>query len=466
VRLDRRGFVLPLLLSVLDAVVLSAALRTLAAAASPGIAPPHTAPLILLAALATILIAASTTRSQPLGRLTAVTGAVLSGFILVRIGLLPGEPLVGDWVVRVGRDLVSDIGNLSSVGVTFASAVVVWWRAARHATVGGAPRAVRGAVTNALVALGVVAALGQLATPVNLAPYVASAAALGLAAMALSRVDEAARPGEAAAMGPAWGLVVGGAILIVLVGAWLLSAVVSFDAASAALDWLAPLPAVMARAVLLVATLAMEVMAFLVRPLSEALSEALAARGALLAGTREPLFLEESPEALSDVPAWLASAMRLGLLAAMVTLAAFWLARAVRRYSSKTVDPSLVGREIETSPGELAGEVAAWLGALYRRVRGAAAARARRETGVRALYHGFLRVLAELGSEREHAVTPWEFAPVARRVLDGHDGDVHALTDAYVRSRYGESDPEPEVLRELDLVSKRIQSAAELIRRT
>jgi hypothetical protein len=195
--------------------------------------------------------------------------------------------------------------------------------------------------------------------------------------------------------------------------------------------------------------------------LSEALSDALAARGSLLAGTREPLFLEESSETLTSFPAWLASAMRLGLLVGMATLVALWLARAVRRHPAQTADPSLIGREIEMSRGEVAGDVAGWVGGLFRRVTRVTSGRGRRETGVRALYHAFLRMMAELGSPRGRAVTPWEFAPVAARALGGSESDVESLTDAYVRSRYGESEPEAGALAELERVAGRVRAAAD-----
>jgi hypothetical protein len=255
--------------------------------------------------------------------------------------------------------------------------------------------------------------------------------------------------------------VVGASVLAALGTAWIASGLISVDAAAQVAASLAPLPAVLANLVVLLVSIVMEVLAFVLRPLSEALSEALAERGAMFAATREPL-LPPDVTGGSDFPEWLNTVVRGGALVLGALAVAVWLARTVRRYTSQAVDPSFVGRTIEMTPADLAGDLADWFDGLRARVRGAVSARLRREHGVRRLYGDFLARMADLGSPRAEAVTPWEFAPTAAGTLS-LSSDVGMLTDAFVRSRYAEREPDPDELNGLTQVAVRIFAAADAV---
>ncbi len=70
---------------------------------------------------------------------------------------------------------------------------------------------------------------------------------------------------------------------------------------------------------------------------------------------------------------------------------------------------------------------------------------------IRRIYMQLLELCLELGTPRPQAATPSEFAATLEKVFPGHAPDLHMITEAYQRVRYGEL---PEGRTEIELVEE------------
>ena len=94
------------------------------------------------------------------------------------------------------------------------------------------------------------------------------------------------------------------------------------------------------------------------------------------------------------------------------------------------------------SSGTVAEDLKGFLRDQWQRVRGAAdLSRLLRRDGTgsaRAIYANMLALLAAANRPRRPEQTPYELVPVAEEVLPTHQAEIAAITEAYVRVRYGE----------------------------
>ena len=153
--------------------------------------------------------------------------------------------------------------------------------------------------------------------------------------------------------------------------------------------------------------------------------------------------------------------------ALLVGIALLVVARAVSHWRATVGEDDAVEEERESvwSGRSLRAAILAWLQQLFRRRRAAVPLQPARAaagaagpldeplSSVRALYRQLLRLGASAGASRNSATTPFEHLPILERSLEPVANLEH-LTQAYVRARYGEAEPESQELerarRELD----------------
>lgn len=454
----RRRVILPLILVALDALVLAAWMRVLAATMSPAIRPPGALVLVGLACLAVGVLTLAAARRPEAAPVAAVAGALVSCLALARLLLYPGVPLLGAaWLRRLAHELAAGVGSVTSVNVIVAAGAFVWWRAAAYATVPSPPRRVRGVVSRALFGLAGAAVAASVTGPVELAPYVMGSTALALAALAASRVDESYAVSGSGGMGPAWGLIAPAGIAVVMLFGTLLSLGLSLHLASALSDALRPLPEVLGRAIIFVLALVADLVARIIVPLIELFSKGLAERANELGREIQPIF-EGRPGAATDIPHWIVDAVRIGTLVLTGLAVAWWLARAVRRYTIADEDSTVAGRTLELSGSAILADIADWVAGLRNAVGAARQRWFAGPPGVRRLYRSFLREMSSRGHDRPGYATPLEFAPGAAARVPAVGADVADLTAAYTAARYGDVRLAPEALERLKEAEARIRA--------
>lgn len=87
--------------------------------------------------------------------------------------------------------------------------------------------------------------------------------------------------------------------------------------------------------------------------------------------------------------------------------------------------------------------------------------RFRAAVSIRWIYANLLRLAAEQGLSRQIWQTPYEFLPALERTFVGFEPDLRAITDAYVRTHYGELPETPEELRQVVAAWENIRGGAE-----
>ena len=147
-----------------------------------------------------------------------------------------------------------------------------------------------------------------------------------------------------------------------------------------------------------------------------------------------------APPEPGPAPAWLVTvgpALRIAGTLAVLLLIALAALRTARRGPARGREPFL--DEAESLPDESAGGA---LRGLVAQVLGRGGRRLRRRflaaQAVRRLYQRLLHLAEKRGAHRDPAETPFEFVQDLIGVFPNHDSEVRALTDAYVRVRYGE----------------------------
>ncbi len=149
--------------------------------------------------------------------------------------------------------------------------------------------------------------------------------------------------------------------------------------------------------------------------------------------------LAPPPEPLLT-PAWLAAygpALRIAGTLAVLLVIALAALRTARRGPTPGREPP--ADEAESLPGDdvrdvLRGVADQLLGRGGRRLR----RRFLSAQAIRRLYQGLLVLAEKRGAVRGPSETPFEFLGDLIRVFPNHDRELHALTDAYVKVRYGE----------------------------
>jgi hypothetical protein len=149
-------------------------------------------------------------------------------------------------------------------------------------------------------------------------------------------------------------------------------------------------------------------------------------------------------------------------LIALLIIAGLWVVgRAFRRW--RMFQYATLGgvREAVVPEGTLAEDLAAFLRDRWRRLRAVDLRRLLRRLGtgsIRAIYASLLALLAALEHARQPEQTPYEFQPVVEQALPTRPAEIAAITEAYVRARYGEQEIGAQELAGLQEAWRRIEA--------
>jgi hypothetical protein len=442
-----RPVLLGVALATVDALWLAPWWQWLAAFGSSGPPPPLGLPVMTAAGAALVARGLGASRLGAGGiQVVALAGAGLA--VLTGVWWVAGPP--------AGPGPESWAGTLLAVVV----AALAWWRGLHYGGQTPSSATARRSAGTAVLAFAAVAALATVTHPIALAAPILAAAAAALVALALARQEESARGfgGTLVELGPTWvgllGVSVGG-VLLVAAG---LTALLPLSTARVLAGALWPPPPLVARAILAVVEVVFNIVFAIVLWLLT-----------LLTGSGEPF--APRPEVLQELPLeppgagrllspWLLVAVRLGILAVVLLVLAVLVARALRRRLARPAAGSPAEHETLFSVGRLTGDLGAALRVAWQAV-GVAARRwsPRPAGGVRRLYAELLRLMAAQGRGRRPAQTPYEYRPVPEAALPDVAGEVRALTDAYVRVRYGERLPDAAQEARLEKGWRRIRRA-------
>jgi hypothetical protein len=384
--------------------------------------------------------------------------ALVSGLVFVRAHLFGGGALDMEWTGL----LLSHLGEISKripVEVVALLAVFfVWWRGLglgsrtyTHDSVGFSFRA-------GVVLLLWNAALSALVG--GRVPILGFAFAyffFGLLAVGLARVYELERQPESGGVVSTrfWlGATIGG-ILATLFVALIAVQLVTVGNLQAVVRWLNPLWKILQA----IASALVYLFSLILQPLLNWIVQFFRTRvfQELPEGTPGPL---ATPEPFTQPP--VAPPAYLEYIKYAIVLLFFlgillFVAFSVRRMRARSQEGRAEEREIEwewSPPGKrLAGALRAGLDRLAELLRLAGqfglGERFRAAASIRWIYANVLRLAAEAGHARQPSQTPYEFLPVLQASFQGFDSELKAITEAYVRSHYGQVPDSPEALQHI-----------------
>ncbi len=310
--------------------------------------------------------------------------------------------------------------------------------------------------------LAIIVALALFATefPVRVGGVVAVYFASSLLALALTRIEETAHTegGAASPFGRKWLMTLAGALVAVGVIALLGRSLLTVETARMLLRPLAlAAAAILSAFALLLGLLAQYlVFPFIIRLIGDRLPAELL--------EIQPLqqFQQEEVEGTARVlisPEFL-NALRIVGLFLLSLVALLIVIRSFRRWR-RLQDTAGGTRETVRSAGSLADDMMGYLRDQWRRLRKMADLRRllqlRGSGSIRAIYANLLTLMAAADHPRPASKTPYEFEPTIEEVLPARRAEISAITDAYVRVRYGEQDVSDAELRTLRDAWRRIQ---------
>jgi len=465
---------LGLALAGLEALWFGAWLRWAAAMAAPGLRPLGLTGVIAVAGAAVVVTRALLAGRGDLRLLRAlnVAAAALVLLAAARLTLYPAALYPWrspDWIASFARDAVPGLGRSGSAVLLWITVAWLWWRGTRRASAGRVtPGQAWRSVGIAVAALAALAVLVDLTHPVDLAPWLVATFVTALVALALARLhDTSQTQGDGVAdLARPWVAILAGSVVVALALTVGLSSVISLDAGARLADALAPLPKVLQRVAVLVLYLAADAVFTVVGAVIDWLAPYLDwdQQARLLAAARRRLGLDEVPVQAdatgAAAPPWLVATARLAIGLAVAWITARWLARALRRrVVGEAISPAGV-RESRLTARRVLDDTAELLKAAVGALGATVAPWRRRRHGVRGLYAALLDLMADRGRGRDPAATPYEFAPVPKAELPAAASEAEALTEAYVRVRYGEHDLTPAAVSRLASDLRRIQAAA------
>jgi len=339
----------------------------------------------------------------------------------------------------------------------FLIITLLWWRgirlAIRHPEINNVGLRLR---LGGLIFLPLIVWFGSSFLDVSMVPFVLLFFLAGLAAVSLVRAEniEQERSGTAATLDARWFAGVLAAAAGVVLAAGVAAAFIAGDSLFVVLAWLSPLwqalqfGATVAGVILFQITYpAFQLLAVIVQFLGNILAALLSQVGAAL---RQANILQQVPTpelpTATPTPGALAAelggkALTVGIMLGLIALVALALARAYQqatfaaRESARSRHPTAEDEE----PG-LGRRVLERLG-LLRGWRAAAS--------VRRIYRQMCRAAGAAGYPRLGAETPYEYLPSLARAWPDNTSETRAITEAFIRVRYGEI---PETEGELEAI--------------
>jgi hypothetical protein len=286
----------------------------------------------------------------------------------------------------------------------------------------------------------------------------------GLLAVALSRIEEVARaePGGAASLNLKWAAALAATLLIVGVTTLLAAQLITVETAR----WVLRPFIILINMLLFVVVIIATVLAMQILPLLQALFKNLP-WDQIQENLRElqetsPLALQEEASNSGLSPRIL-QALQISLIVLLVAVALWVIVRSFRRWQMRQYGTAGGVRETVVPDGTLAEDLAAYLRDQWRRLRGTDLRRLFRRVGTasaRAIYVNLLALMAAADHPRQPEQTPYEYEPIPEEVLPMRRSEIAAITEAYVRARYGEVKISAEELAHLQEAWKRVQAEA------
>ena len=407
--------------------------------------------------LALFLIALATART--LGRLRLQRESWIIGALALLTSLALVQINLG-WVSEILRHPSATASARKFV--TLLLGLLVWFRAlpipAHSADTSNVTRRFQAGV---LILAGLVLVTTRFPVPAN--DLVLTYFVLGPLAVALTRMEQVAQAkgSGAAPFGRRWG---GTLAAMLAVGGVLVALATRTMTVETVRLLLWPLLILVQIFVfvlaMLIAALAALMMPLLQRLLSGSLAEALQALVQDMRRFSENVGPDTEVESTAR-PGFL-DALEVILALGLLLMALWLLSYAFRRWRARhSATPEGV-REKVAADATLAQDLAAFLRDQWRRLQEAAdLRRLLQRLGVgsaRAIYANLLATLANAGHPRQPEQTPYEYQPVADEALPAHQAEVQAITEAFVRARYGEVEAEADELTCLQRAWKRIKS--------
>jgi len=390
--------------------------------------------------------------------------ALVTSALLVKVNLYPEVSLFNAaWVGRLLGQLTDLSVGLSLEALTLLLGFFAWYRGLRIPMRHVGMRTIADQFWMGLLLMAG-AALATAWVPSAVSGLAVAYLALGLLAVALTRIEEVAHtePGGAPPFGLNWVATLAATFGVAGVAVLLLTRVLTVERVRWLLRPFAILLAVVFSALGVLISLVVQ---YLVFPLFIRLFGSVPVEAPELRPI-EPFAERETPgRPIPPLSPEVLHALRVLFVVVLVLIAVWLLVRSFRGWRARQYATAGGVREQVTPEGTLAGDLAGFLRDGWRRLRRAADLRrffGRYGTeSVRAIYANLLALLAAADHPRRPGQTPYEYEPMAEEVLPARKAEIEAITEAYVRVRYGELEVAPEELARLQAAWKRIQADGE-----
>jgi hypothetical protein len=310
------------------------------------------------------------------------------------------------------------------------------------------------------------ALLVTLGIPAQITDLVIAYFGFGLLAIALTRIEEVARTrsGGAAPFNLKWVATLATTLVVAGVTVLLVGQVITVGTVRWLLRPFATLlHVVLFLVVMLITTLVMQVLPLLQWLLGDIslgkMEEAMQDLRELTSPVPQPEDVAET----SLLNPQIQEALWVSFVVLVLLVALWLLVRSFRRWRmSEYASPGAV-RESVDAEATLAEDLADYLRDQWRRLRELDLHRLFQRLGqemgsVRAIYASLLALLAAADHPRQPEQTPYEFQPLAEEVLPTREAEIAAITEAYVRARYGELETSPEELARLQEAWQRVRA--------
>ena len=414
----------------------------------------------------------------------AVAGAVALRISPAAYGGVPGGPLDLTWLGTLGGDLVSGSFRIGHTLGLLALTSYLLWRGLRLGRVTTTLDSLRttftlsvAVVIAAVAVAGFVGGPGQALLAGRLAVLLPLEVFVGLVALALARTgDEAGAPGDADGWAGAtsrrpW-LVLALALAGVILGVTLaLSLVFSYDNLIAALDRLGPVGEALSAGLQWLLYGVAYLLYLILNGLINLITAPLHQREQKIQPRPQPppgvvhCLHGKCPQPISPIVGIVVGVFLAAVILAVLVALGYFIYRSLRLVRSRAVETDeFEERESLDGRALLGAQLRGLLAGLRRRAGPASGEEALPADSVRWLYREVLRVAAALGLGRQPVETPDEYARrlgatvASESAAGGAEAahDLSALTAAYDRARYGETEPEGEHQREVHVRGERL----------
>lgn len=439
-------------------------------------APHHPAAPLGLSVLAALLLVALMVKG--LHRLNvaprAVSAAVMalglaSGLLAVRVHLYPAGMAADVWVAQFGRNLGQVSEAIPADVVLLLAVFFLWWRGLTLGTREHTFERIGFSFRAGIVLLMWNAALSALVGwRIPILGFAVAFFFFGLLAVGMGRVyDLELQPESGGRIStPFWIASTLGAIAAVLLLAVLAAQLLTVGNISAVMGALAPVWRILEAAVMLVVHL----LGWLLQPLLEWLVRFFQARmpaemPSLTPPQTTPEWMPATPTA---PPVYLEVLKYAGVgvfILGVLALVAFSVRRAWATAAAGRQEEREIVRTAAPPESGLLNALRAGLGraaAMLKMVgEFGLGKRFRAAVSIRWIYANLLRWAAEMGHPRRESQTPYEFLQALAPTFPDLGEELQAITDAYVRSHYGEVPDTPDELQKIRSCWERILESAQ-----